>query len=477
MVSIVPQTESAVPAKGPKAQISYALIEPMSAIADGIIITLASLAACLIYSFFLTDHAIAFSTHFGVGLMAGLFYVLCAYNFGLYRIQELFRQEPDNQRIIVSWLCAILILTLVLFILKVGSSVSRGSVVLFSAFGAFGLLIWRQQINRQLRRGLELGVIRGRRAIVLGNVDELARFSRGYLLAQFGIDEVERIGFSNYRGPDAALPIIDRTIERARDINVEEVILAFPWAPSAELELIRSRLRLLPLAASILPDRAVSGILSHDKSGALPLIEFQRVPLSKAERLIKRMLDLAIASIALALLAPLMALVAIAIKIESRGPVIFRQRRRGFNGKVFAIYKFRTMTVVEDGPTIVLVTKNDSRVTRVGHILRRTSIDEIPQLINVLRGDMSVVGPRPHALAVDDQYREMVASYAFRQHVIPGMSGWAQINGYRGETRSVDCIAKRVECDLWYINNWSIFLDLQILLRTTIEVFRRRNAY
>jgi exopolysaccharide biosynthesis polyprenyl glycosylphosphotransferase len=174
---------------------------------------------------------------------------------------------------------------------------------------------------------------------------------------------------------------------------------------------------------------------------------------------------------------PLLAAAAVAIKFDSPGPIIFRQRRNGFNGKVFVIYKFRSMTVLEDGPAIVQASKGDRRTTRIGKFLRQSSVDELPQLLNVIKGDMSLVGPRPHALAHDDKYGQQIANYAFRHHVKPGITGWAQVNGYRGETRRVEHMAKRIELDLWYINNWSIVLDLKILLRTFFEFLRWRNVY
>jgi len=176
-------------------------------------------------------------------------------------------------------------------------------------------------------------------------------------------------------------------------------------------------------------------------------------------------------------LLPLLAIVSLAIKLDSRGPVIFRQSRRGFNGHEFMIWKFRTMTVVENGTVIYQAKRNDERVTRVGRLLRVTSIDELPQLVNVLRGEMSLVGPRPHALAHDDEYGGAIGRYAFRHHVKPGITGWAQVNGFRGETPELDLMMKRIDLDLWYIDNWSFWLDLWIIVRTCFEIVRGRNAY
>jgi len=169
--------------------------------------------------------------------------------------------------------------------------------------------------------------------------------------------------------------------------------------------------------------------------------------------------------------------VSIAVRIESPGPILFRQLRGGFNGRAFEILKFRTMHVMENGPTITQVTSQDHRVTCVGRWLRRCSVDELPQLINVLRGEMSLVGPRPHALAHDVLYSRMISKYPYRSHVKPGITGWAQVNGLRGETRTVGLMQQRVELDLWYVTNWSFWLDLRILFWTALEICRSRNAY
>jgi exopolysaccharide biosynthesis polyprenyl glycosylphosphotransferase len=199
--------------------------------------------------------------------------------------------------------------------------------------------------------------------------------------------------------------------------------------------------------------------------------------LGGAERVAKRSLDLVLGGIGLFLLLPLMLAVALAIRLDSPGPVLFRQNRNGFNGRPFPIFKFRTMRVMEDGPVVVQAKRNDSRVTPVGRWLRRTSIDELPQLFNVIRGEMSLIGPRPHALAHDDEYMTVIATYAYRHHMRPGITGWAQVNGYRGETPTVGHMERRVELDMWYIENWSFWLDVRILVRTCLEVARSRNAY
>ncbi|MEM9356281.1 MAG: exopolysaccharide biosynthesis polyprenyl glycosylphosphotransferase [Pseudomonadota bacterium] len=191
----------------------------------------------------------------------------------------------------------------------------------------------------------------------------------------------------------------------------------------------------------------------------------------------KECFDWIVAATALVLLSPVLLIVAAAIKMESNGPVFFRQRRNGIGGSVFNVWKFRTMSVMEDGNTVTQASRNDSRVTQVGAFLRKTSIDELPQLINVLLGEMSLVGPRPHAMAHNEYYAERIANYVEREAVKPGITGWAQINGHRGETQKLSQMIDRVEHDVWYIRNQSMLLDLKIILLTPIFGLVHRNAF
>ena len=229
----------------------------------------------------------------------------------------------------------------------------------------------------------------------------------------------------------------------------------------------------------LLPDGQIRTLTNYTSSAQQRIVslEIQRAPLSTAEQIVKRAMDLVIGSFALIFFMPVMALTALAIKLDGPGPVFFHQSRKGFSGRRFVMYKFRTMTVQENGDVVTQATRNDPRVTKIGRLLRAASIDELPQLINVIRGEMSLVGPRPHALAHDNYFENLLQDYAFRHHVKPGMTGWAQVNGLRGATPSVEQIARRVEMDLWYINNWSFWFDIQILIKTFFEVARKRNAF
>jgi putative colanic acid biosynthesis UDP-glucose lipid carrier transferase len=203
----------------------------------------------------------------------------------------------------------------------------------------------------------------------------------------------------------------------------------------------------------------------------------ESAPLSLAQRGFKHAVDQCLAGAAVFLLLPLFALTALAIRLESPGPALFLQARVGFNGRRFRIFKFRTMSTMDDGPVIRQAQRNDPRVTRLGRLLRGLSIDELPQLLNVLRGEMSLVGPRPHALAHDDEYNRLIASYAMRRRMKPGITGWAQVNGCRGETPDLGTMQRRVDHDLWYIEYWSLWLDIRILLMTIIQVLQPRDVY
>ena len=248
------------------------------------------------------------------------------------------------------------------------------------------------------------------------------------------------------------------------------MFLLASWDDRRLIEVLMTQLRALSIPVYLLPDRNVAHFLGKRmvNVGTAWTAELQRAPLTTTEQVCKRAFDLLIASVLLIMLAPLLLLVAALIKMETRGPALFMQRRSGFNGRTFKIYKFRTMSVLEDGPVIRQATKNDPRLTRCGRVLRRTNIDELPQLLNVIAGEMSLVGPRPHPLALNSEYENIIGNYAFRHHVKPGLTGWAQVNGWRGETQTVDLMTRRIEHDLWYINNWSFWLDVKILLRTLV---------
>jgi putative colanic acid biosysnthesis UDP-glucose lipid carrier transferase len=459
----------------PIVRLSYHQIGLYVAIADAALIFCASIFGDLAYTY-LSGNAPDVEMSSGVGIVAYAIFWPVARSGGLYDLPTLLGAQQRISPVLMSWAMVFLMLPLVLFLLKVGSAVSRGSMMAFASSGLVLLVGFRLLASRYLRGWMAKGWIAGRRAVIVGEADELAALKTTNLLHRFGIEEVARVllrdaGEGPPSGGDVAK--LDRAVDLARDTGASEVAVALNWNRTALLEIARERLRHSPLPVRLLPDHNIRSILGRRRVCGAFAIELQREPLTKTERAIKRALDICLAAAILLMLSPLLAMVAIAIKLDSPGPVIFCQRRNGFNGRQFVIYKFRTMNVLEDGPVICQATKRDARVTGIGRVLRQSSIDELPQLFNVLKGDMSLVGPRPHAVAHDEQYKESIANYAFRHHVKPGLTGFAQVNGCRGETKHLTQMQKRINLDLWYIDNWSLLLDLHILVRTTLVPLKR----
>ena len=264
---------------------------------------------------------------------------------------------------------------------------------------------------------------------------------------------------------------------RENDISV--LYIALPMASQPRIVSLLDDLGDTTCSIYFVPDVFVFDLIQAriDLVGEIPVLAVCESPFQGVPGLLKRWSDVAIASVALVLLAPLMIGIAIAIRLTSSGPALFRQRRHGLDGQEIVVWKFRTMRVAEDGDQIRQAGANDDRVTPLGRFLRRSSMDELPQFLNVLKGDMSVVGPRPHALAHNTMYRQLIRGYMIRHKVKPGITGWAQINGARGETETVEKMQRRIELDMHYLRNWSLGLDLLIIARTVFQVFRDPNAY
>ena len=267
---------------------------------------------------------------------------------------------------------------------------------------------------------------------------------------------------------------VGSALEGAREGAFDRIVVATDTPSSERIRRVLGELHHVPCAVQIaLP---LSAPLPGAQQPALALFDVQSAPISGWGLLVKRCVDILLASAGLLVLAPVLALAALAIKLDSPGPVLFTQQRHGLNRKIFKIFKLRSMSVMEDGAHAVQASRKDARVTRVGAVLRKTSIDELPQLLNVLRGDMSLVGPRPHPLSLDDQYVGELEIYSSRHKVKPGITGWAQIHGHRGPTDKPGLMQSRVQHDLEYINNWSLWLDLKIIAATPFLGVMHRNA-
>jgi putative colanic acid biosynthesis UDP-glucose lipid carrier transferase len=272
---------------------------------------------------------------------------------------------------------------------------------------------------------------------------------------------------------------LDQLIIDAREGRIDKVYITLSLDSQARLQELIKGLSDTTASVYVIPDVFMFELL-HARSesiNGLPSISIFDSPMDGAWSMVKRVEDVVLSSIILTLIALPLLLISLAIKLTSPGPVLFRQRRYGLDGRPIMVWKFRSMSVQENGDVVTQATRNDSRITPLGAFLRRTSLDELPQFFNVLRGEMSIVGPRPHAVAHNEQYRKQVSGYMLRHKVKPGITGWAQINGWRGETDTLDKMQKRVEFDLQYIEHWSVWLDMKIILLTLFKGFVNKNAF
>jgi len=476
-----PIDNSLVPANDDESRrwaISYRGISQLVAFIDILLIVLSATLSGLAYYYVAFGTEGELARDFAVSVFVAIFFVFVTRLRKLYDPTELLIWNDQLQNVLLIWGSTFVFLGGLVFSLGMSKEASRGAMLWFAASGVVALLLNRLFWRAFLERALAAGSLAGRKIVIIAwdCAAATTQFEAGMRRYGFQIERRFTIRDLSPTDTDGGLA---RAISFIRGSDIEEVFLLSKPAGTVGIDEVVERLRVLPIPITLIANRAISELVRHSwhQFGHSVAIELQRPPLTTYERVFKRTIDILSASCGLLLFSSLLILVAVAIKIDSPGPIFFRQTRHGFNGKRFMIFKFRSMSVLEDGQAIKQATVNDSRVTRVGAFIRRASIDEIPQLINVLRGEMSMVGPRPHAAAHDDFFLKKIEEYAFRHHVKPGITGWAQVNGCRGETETLEKMQRRVEHDLWYINNWSLGLDISIMLRTLGEVIRGENAY
>ena len=272
---------------------------------------------------------------------------------------------------------------------------------------------------------------------------------------------------------------MDDLIQKVRACEIDSVYIALPLRNELRIKELLKQFADTTVSVYVMPDMFISELMNTCwiDLGGIPLVSVYETPFYGLSGWVKRVEDFILGCLILLLISPLMMAIAIAIKATSPGPVFFKQRRYGLNGEVVWVWKFRSMTTCEDGKNVPQAKKGDARITPLGAFLRRTSLDELPQFFNVLEGSMSVVGPRPHAVVHNEQYRKLIMGYMLRHKVKPGITGWAQLNGWRGETDTLDKMQKRVDYDLEYIQNWSLWFDLKIVFLTVLYGFSGKNAY
>jgi putative colanic acid biosynthesis UDP-glucose lipid carrier transferase len=469
------------PYGGRKWPIHYDSVEPLAIVADLATIVLASVFSGLLYHLFQESGTpLDVGKSLGSAILVSALFISLMKIRGMYRPAELLVLRNQIRAICLTWVSVFLLLAGTVFALKIGAEISRGTSMLFAMFGLIALIVHRRVLRNLLAIGLAGRRFSGRNIVLITDHSKEGETSLTQTLTGLGFC-VKR----NFLIPPPSAEswhrdkVVAKVIEYISGSDVEEVVVGADPNRWPEVRSLVGELRVLPFPVSFIPLGTASEIFRRPSRelGSAICVELQRGPLTSFEHAAKRSIDVLFAGVALTALLPMLAIVAVAIKLDSPGPFLFRQKRCGFNGRCFQIYKFRTMSVLEDGPSVIQAQLADKRVTRLGGLLRRTSIDELPQLFNVLEGSMSLVGPRPHALAHDNQFDKMVRNYAFRRRVKPGLTGWAQVNGCRGPTPTAASIERRVEYDLWYIDNWSLKLDFAILLQTPIEILLGRNAY
>ncbi len=400
---------------------------------------------------------------------------------GQYATGTILADGRNVPSIFTAWSYAFLVLLIVGFLTKWTEEFSRAAVVLgyVTGFGALSLV--REGIVSLARHGYARGLLTGRPAMLIGDREALRRFHTTYDPSALGLRIVCEMEIPQGPAENAASleRILQAAVEQARLLQIRDIFMLTPWIRHDIVLPAMEHFMELPVSVHLGPN----GILDIYRDarirhfGAMASLELARPPLSPWALMAKRVMDVAGALLGIVILSPVMLLAAVAIRLETPGPVLFRQKRRGFNGRPFHIWKFRTMTVMESDGPVHQATRNDPRITRVGRILRRLSIDELPQLFNVLKGDMSLVGPRPHAMDHDTTFERRVRRYARRRKVLPGITGWAQVNGYRGETDTREKLMRRIEYDLEYIEEWSIWFDIYIILLTILSPKTWKNAY
>ena len=389
-------------------------------------------------------------------------------------------------RLLGAWLIVVLALLFLGYITKKSQDYSRQLFLTWFVITPLILAVWRGWLQ------ILLGELRRRgfntRTVAIVGASELGAHLAETILEAPWMG-LRPVGFYDGRRPSGLRPLkrgpidvvgnFENLIKHAHEGRIDMVYIALPMRAEARVRELIAKLSDTTVSVYLVPDFLMYDLLhaSWGNVGDLPVVSISETPFYGVDGFVKRMEDVILAGSLITLFAIPMIFIAIGVKLSSPGPLFFKQRRYGLRGDQIEVWKFRTMSVLEDGDKVVQAKKNDPRVTRFGAFLRRTSLDELPQLINVLQGSMSMVGPRPHAVAHNEHYRKQIDRYMLRHKVKPGITGLAQVNGWRGETETLDKMQKRIEFDLAYIQNWSLWLDIKIIFQTMFVVFSDKHAY
>jgi Undecaprenyl-phosphate glucose phosphotransferase len=434
-------------------------------------------------------HDQAFSSRYFSAIAVTVFAAAAIFQWaGVYTGDYLFSRRRRTETLLAAWLGTTVLMISAAFSLGVSEFYSRAWAGNWFVVAACLLVASRILVGALARDWAGEGRFANRTVIVGAGPQGLRLADH---LRRHGDVRINIIGFVDDRSSRLSpmaldqpfLGNVDELLHLIRENKVDQVFVALPWAAENRLRDIALEIATTPVLVHLAPDMA--GFQFPDRSFSLvakiPMLNLFDRPISGADHVVKTAEDFVLGSILTVLIAPVMALIAMAIKLDSPGPVFFRQKRQGFNNNEIGVWKFRSMyTHMTDADCTTQTVRDDPRITRVGRFLRQSSLDELPQLFNVLNGTMSLVGPRPHAAGTKSEGRpfdDVVERYAARHRVKPGITGWAQVNGWRGETDTTEKIERRVEHDLYYIDNWSLLLDLKILLKTPFAIVLGKNAY
>lgn len=465
-------------------RISHRIILDVVAFAEILIIFLCAYFAKTLYIDTYLVAGSTFSYYVFLALLTSLVSYLVLKHFGCYELKNanLFPFQPG--KIFTALLLAFLITISVLYFAKISDTYSRVWLALWFTLSVVSLVTLRYVFSSIFRQIFEQGGFR-KRIIVIGSDQWANNIISSLKKNTCEYECVSELVYSSdhtltaEQQKNMISDIVDHVASLVQMNAVDQIVIALSSDHAAFEKTIFTELRFLNVNVDLVPEALAKDIPIHALSHVNGLNSFsiQKKPITDWGVFLKSFEDYLLSAVFLVLAFIPMLFIALLIKLDSRGPVFFVQRRHGLNGKIIPVIKFRTMTVMEDGHQVTQASKNDARVTRIGAVLRRLSLDELPQLWNVLKGDMSLVGPRPHAMTHDHYYSKFLEIYANRQQVKPGITGWAQIHGLRGETKTSEQMRERVDFDIQYIDNWSLWLDLKILAATFVVGFVSSKAY
>lgn len=446
----------------------------------------AALVGGLLWAILLSYGETANNRYFITGILtAGLFFVIAQF-LDIYRARRGASIYHEYGQLCLVWLGVLLVLLFIGYATKSSEDYSRRVILTWVVLAPLALIVWRGLLHSVLGMLRKNGINTNKVAIV-GARDIGAEFARTILESTWmGLLPV---GFYDDRKPAGSRPLVTEPlkvvgdlsalVKHAREGKIDAIYITLPLRAEERIKKLLDQLSDTTVSVYLVPDFFVFNLMNAGMSnlGEFPVVSIHETPFNGVDGWIKRLEDIVLSSVILAFISIPMLLIAFGVKLSSPGPVFYKQNRYGLRGNKIEVWKFRTMTVCEDDSQVKQARQSDARVTGFGTFLRRTSLDELPQFINVLQGRMSIVGPRPHAVLHNEEYRKLISGYMLRHKVRPGITGLAQINGWRGETDTLDKMEKRIEYDLTYIKNWSLWLDIKIIFLTLFKGFSGKNVY